>query len=283
MKRHKITLILLFFTFNLVFSANPDVEPILEALFNKSKEISGLEMDLLIQERIDGEMVKSKNFIKYNSNPVQVYIKQYYIKEGMEILYNSLEENSKALVYTNAFPWITVSLDPLGNLMRKESHHSIFKSGFEFVIGLLQNAVSLYEGKLDEICTYQGLVKYDGRICYKLQLEMPMFDFIDYKVLPGETMESLSHKLKVNDYMILERNPQLKNFQDIEPGDVIKVPNAYAKSITLYIEKERNIIAGVKIYDDKGLFEDYVYQDVIINPAFTKLDFSTENPEYNVK
>lgn len=281
MKKQYLILVLIVCNIAVVFSSTPSVESIFEALFQKSTEIKRVEMDLITHERIQGEMIKSRNFIKCNADPFQLYVKQHYPTEGLEVLYNSQVDNTKALINTNSFPWVTISLDPLSNMMRKDKHHSIFKSDFGFVISLLQSTCDLYKGRLEEVGSYLGLVKYDDRVCYKVQLEVPQFGFTEYTVKQGETLESLSYKLKVNDFMILEHNPKIKGYQDIHEGDVIKVPNTYAKKIILYVEKERNIIAGLKVYDDKGLYEDYVYQNVILNYKSTDLDFSAENPGYN--
>lgn len=259
----------------------PDCQEILQELYRTNAKIHSLQMDLLLNERVHGEMVPGKNFIQISSTPTKIYIKQEFPNEGLEILYNETIDKEKAFVYTNSFPWITIKLDPLGDLMRKETHHSIFKSDFNFVISLLKKATDNYAAKLDEICSYQGLVKYDDQLCYKLELTLNNFKFIDYKVEEGETLEDLSYKLNVNDFMIWEQNPQINSVDDIAAGDIIKVPTLYAKAITLYIIKDSYLLKGVKVYDDKGLYEDYVYRNVIVNPDFEPDQFTTDYPKYN--
>ena len=80
--------------------------------------------------------------------------------------------------------------------------------------------------------------------------------------------------------MIYEINPQLRSFDDIEPGMKIKVPTDYAREIIVYIDKTRFVPIGLKVYDDKGLFEEYTYQNIVLNPVFSERDFSPSNPAY---
>lgn len=266
------------------FSQNsePDLHMLLKSMFAENSKINSLEMELIMNERIDGDYTQSKNFIKVNYNPVQIYVKQQYPRKGLEILYNEATGSKKAKIYTNTFPWTTLNLDPLGTLMRRDAHHSIFKSGFDYIVSVLEHAYNRYSKELNSISSFKGTVKYDNRICYKYEINIPDFKFISYTVQKGDTFEKLSNTLKVNDYMIVENNRGLKISDDLKPGMVIKVPNIYAKSITLYIEKSRNILAGIKVFDNKGLYEEYTYRNVVINPSFTELDFSTENKNYKL-
>ena len=66
-------------------------------------------------------------------------MKQYYPNQGLEILYNREETGDKALLNRNTFALSNFRLYPTGNMMRKESHHSIFKGGFTFLLGVIEN------------------------------------------------------------------------------------------------------------------------------------------------
>ena len=80
--------------------------------------------------------------------------------------------------------------------------------------------------------------------------------------------------------MILEYNPEIKNYYDVEPGQNIKIPNYYAKQIIIYLEKERKIPVYIKTYDYKGLFEEYRLEDIILNPVFLKDEFTKDFKNY---
>ena len=81
--------------------------------------------------------------------------------------------------------------------------------------------------------------------------------------------------------MIVEMNPKLKDYFDIlTPGQVIKVPNYYAKTVILYIDQFYNLPIGVKVYDDKGLFEEYNYHFLQVNPKFDENEFTRDYKDY---
>jgi outer membrane lipoprotein-sorting protein len=126
-------------------------------------------------------------------------------------------------------------------------------------------------------------VKYADIVCHKITFESPNFAYIPYTVKNGETLELLSRKLFISDYMVYERKPAIKSFELLKPGTTIKIPSNYGKTIILYIDKNRQIPVGVKIFDEEGLFEEYTYFDVKINPGFHAQEFEMNNPAYGFK
>jgi outer membrane lipoprotein-sorting protein len=57
-------------------------------------------------------------------------------------------------------------------------------------------------------------------------------------------------------------------------GKQIKVPSAYAKKSTIYIDKETYMPIFQEMSDDIGVFERYEYSSLKINPAFKEDEFS---------
>ena len=53
--------------------------------------------------------------------------------------------------------------------------------------------------------------------------------------------------------MILERNPKAGGYYDVKAGQIISIPNAYAKLTLLLIDKETLLPLNNKVFDDKGL------------------------------
>jgi outer membrane lipoprotein-sorting protein len=80
--------------------------------------------------------------------------------------------------------------------------------------------------------------------------------------------------------MIFEHNPQMGSFDDIKPGQNIMVPSDYAKQIVVYIDQQKFVPLGVKTYDDSGLYEEYSYLNIQINPFFESSVFDSKNPGY---
>ena len=253
-----------------------NVQNILKQVFEKNRSIKSLSYTIIMKERVHGEIINRKTDFKVTFNPYRIYLKQFYPNQGLEILYNQKETGDKALLNRNTFALSNFRLDPLGNMMRKESHHSIFKGGFTFLLGVIENLYNKYP----EAWKYEGIVKYGNIICYKINFENPSFGMTDYTIQEGENLETISDKINVSDFMIFEDNPTLNSFDDFKPGIKIKIPIDYAKQIILYIDKEKLIPVGVKVYDEKGLFEDYFYTNVEINPEFSDIDFQSSNPAY---
>ncbi len=250
-------------------------------MLKKIGDLRSVQFTLIMKERIKDEITNKKADFKVNYSPFKVYLKQEYPNRGMEILYIQGENRNRALVNLNSFPYVNLNLDPIGNAMRSSHHNSVLKAGFEFLVKIVEHLFSKYRNQIGEMTTYNGLVKYNGVICYKITVENPAFTYIDYTVQENETLEDISWKLFVSDFMIMELNPSLKSFDDIRPGIHLKVPNDYAKTIILYIDRDKKIPVGVKSFDEKGLFNEYIYENVLLNPSFGSVDFDRDNPAYH--
>ena len=265
-------------------SANYSTEEgirIIRDVLAKNTEIEGLRMTMLLIERTGNDLRKKKDDFKIRYNPLSIYFKQEYPNRGLEVLYNRGMNDDRALVNPNGFPWMSINLDPLGNTMRKGQHHSVFKSGFNFFLSVLEHLYEKYKLQTQDMVEYDGMVKYGDILCYKVVFNNPDFKYITYKVQHGENLETLSRKLFVCDYMIYEMNPRLSSFEDLKPGMTLTVPNDYGKQFVLYIDKQKMVPAGVKVYDDKGLFEEYSFLNVVINPVFDPKEFSENFPAYD--
>lgn len=269
-----------------VFSFSYERDPgaaVLEKVFSINHAVTSIEITMLLNERIDGEMQQKKTDFKISYNPYKIYLKQHYPFEGLEILYIEGENKGEAFLNRNTKALSNFKLDPLGNLMRKNSHHSIFRAGYSYFLEVVEYLWNTYDKNNADIWQYEGLVKYNNIVCHKLVFQNDNFRYMSYKVRNGETLESISRKLMVCDYLILEKNPQLKSFDDLKPGMTIVVPSDYAKQIVMYIDRDRQFPIGLKNFDEKGLFQHYTYLHFELNPKFSAKDFSNENPEYGFR
>jgi hypothetical protein len=50
--------------------------------------------------------------------------------------------------------------------------------------------------------------------------------------------------------MVLENNPKVSGYNDVKEGQIIKVPNAYAKLTLLLIDKEYMLPVNNKVFDE---------------------------------
>jgi len=77
------------------------------------------------------------------------------------------------------------------------------------------------------------------------------------------------------------KNPKLNDYFDIlKKGRVLKVPNTYAKDVTLYIDRLYYLPIGIKVSDDKKLFEQYDYFYLQENLKIHDTEFTTGYKDY---
>jgi outer membrane lipoprotein-sorting protein len=269
------------FTSFVLLNSKANALEILLNLEKQSQSIKSIEFSLLIKERIEGKYETHKGFFKIIYSPFKFYMKEEYPRNGLEVLYIEGLNNGKAWVHTNSFPWTTISLDPLSNAMRNGQHHSFYKTGYSYFIGVLDHLQSKYKADINNMLVYNGTVKYNNEVCHKITFTNPNFKYVYYTVNEGDNLEKLSYKLHVNDYMIKELNPDISRFDELEKDKKIKVPNDYGASFVLYIAEKTNLLIGIKVFDDKGLWEEYSYSGIRVNATFTSADFDINNPDYN--
>lgn len=250
------------------------IEKMTEAIDNVHK----LTYTMHKQERIEGELAEQKVNVKMQTSPFKVYLKQEFPKEGLEVLYVEGKNNGKAYVNTNGFPWVTLRLKPLGQRMREGQHHSLLESGFKHIGDIVDYQVHAIKSK-DKVKLLKDEVVGDQQ-CYHIVYDNPDFTFEEYTVKEGEDVMSIAKLLYVNAYMILEKNDDISWYDDVKAGQVIKVPNVYAKKLDMYIGKESKLPVKLLVYDDQGLFQQYEYQNVDINPAFDENTFVKTNKDY---
>lgn len=256
---------------------------ILKEMFSKSRSVRSLQLTMFMKERVGKKFVVKKSDFKVVYKPHKIYLRQEYPNKGLEVLYVEGEHENKAIVSPKCFPWTVLKLDPTGNMMRKGQHHSIFKSGFDFFINALENICTKYNSDIDNMLKYNGTVIYAGVECYKIDVDNNHFTYKSYKVKDGESLESISGKLNICDYMVLEKNPTISVNDNIKPGTQLLVPSDYAKKLTIYIDTDKMIPVGVAVFDEIGLFEEYTFVDVTLNPSFSFTDFDSNNPEYSFR
>lgn len=246
---------------------------IVKDMFAKSKQIHSMKYVMKKEERIDGKMIMQQSSVKLISHPLKVYLRQELPKKGLEVLYVHGANNNNALVNTNGFPWVNLNLDPMGNIMRENQHHTLFESGYPHLMSILEHLTAKYSQHVEGMVSNAGLVNWNGRQCWSISFNNPNFKVHKYTVKPGETVLSLSTKSKLSEYMILELNKEIDGYNDIKAGQVINLPNDYSPKLELLVDKNELIPLVIKVYDEKGLYEQYEYYNVVTNPVFKAEEF----------
>ena len=233
-----------------------------------------------LHERIKGQLRLTEFIVKQQTNPFKVYAYSVTPNPGSEALLVNGENNNKVYINPNRFPFITISLSAYSSILRKNHQYTFWQIGYNFFYEALDSYYEKFGNSFYNYLYLEKDVVWKGKTFYQLVIDRNDFHFDDYTVQKGETMTTIADKLKVNDYMILEANPHYRHFDDIEVGDIIKVPNAFGKKVILYVDKTTFLPLVQIIYDHKGLYSRIEFTSFVLNPNFNTNDFSKNNKKY---
>jgi outer membrane lipoprotein-sorting protein len=263
------------------FAKSQTAFDITQTMFTQTKKIQTLQYTMKKLERIKGALIMQQSTVKLNLNPFKVYLIQDAPKQGIEVLYVSGTNNNHALINPNGFPWISINLDPYGSTMRTNQHHTLLNSGYEHVVGILEYLFQKHAAEIQRMMKTEGSVVWDKHACWAISVTNPHFKYIPYTVLTGETIISIANKFHLSEHMIVEKNPGIDSYTDVTAGQIIQIPSDYSNKMILYIDKARHIPLVMKVYDDKGLYEQYEYTKVTVNPVFKQDEFSRDYKDYH--
>lgn len=254
-------------------------------IFNKmiesSKKVNTLTFSTIVKERFDGKMYLQKAFLKVRHSPFQIYYRQDYPLAGIEILYSQGKNENKAYVKPAQFPWVNMNLDPLNSQLRVKQHQTLFNPGFAYFIKVLEHSAKKYQDSLEKVIDYKGVVKWDNKEYYQINLRNPDYKLTKHTVKAGETVDKVAANYHVNSYKILELNQGVKDYNDLNEGQVIILPNSHAKQMNIWVDKEKYIPMKLEVYDEKGIFEVYEFYNMKININFATDEFSASFKDYN--
>jgi len=250
---------------------------ILHNMYDSIRNIKTVRQKVSAIERIETKFSTSKSEIKVQVQPRKLY----YLNRSkqLEILYNS-EVSDKALVKVNTFPYMTVNLDPAGNIMRKNQHYTIHELGYDFIGKSIALTIKKDKDGLHNFI-YRGKVAKNGYHCYLIEYENKNYGYVDYVVGEKETASLIAYKLCVNDYLLRYRNDLLNDFGFLKRGRILKVPNLYCKKAILFIEEKMMLPVAISLYDNIGLIESYEYTNIELNRPFKPGEFDKDYREYD--
>ncbi|MDH3242982.1 MAG: DUF1571 domain-containing protein [Saprospiraceae bacterium] len=250
-------------------------------MITRTKNIKSLAYQMNRRERLRGRIIAQSATVKLNRSPFQVYTRQKAPKEGVEVLYAEGQNNGKAIVNPNGFPWVNLRLDPLGKIMRKDQHHTILDSGYDRLISILEYLITKYGEESQTMMNLRGEKRWETHDCWVIEFTNPNFQIVSYQVKPGETVQSIADGRHINAYMILELNNHVDHYNDISPGQIISLPSDYCQQMELYIDKKRRVPLRFSILDHLGLYEQYEFSNLRIDPDFTSEEFSESFHNYD--
>ncbi len=147
--------------------------------------------------------------------------------------------------------------------MRNNHHHTMHEAGFNYMVSLTKHLLKKHRDRLSKEISLQGMEKIRNRDCYKILMNIDDFHYLTYKVKKGETLPIIAKKYMISDYMILEKNKEIKDYDDVKEGQQILIPSDYAKQIIFYLDKEQFVPIQISIYDDLGLYAEYSFENII--------------------
>ena len=242
------------------------------------ENLKTLRCSVKAQERIGGNINRAQSIMKITYNPLRIYVRN---QKGVEVLWVSDQNDGDAWVYPAAFPYVTVSLDPNGKLMRSNQHHTVLQAGFGTISDLLRTTGLRQSNTFSRSFRYTGDTTLLGRSCHVLRSDYPQFRYISYKAGKNETITTVAERFGCGEFRIIERN-DLTIGDKIPEGKVIQVPNAYGRRTTVCVDPKTYLPTMVQVNDDKGLFEKFEFFDVVVNQNIPLAEFSKDYRGYKL-
>ncbi|OFY25111.1 MAG: hypothetical protein A2W98_07320 [Bacteroidetes bacterium GWF2_33_38] len=245
----------------------------MQQMFTEISKISTIKYTFKNTERINGKFLSGEIQVTYNTKPKKIYILMQKPTQGVEILFQDGINNNSAIYSPNGFPFIKLYLDPYGDMMRKNNHHTIHEAGMAYMAKILKQTYTKYPSNFK----YVGDVIWEGKNCHKIEIDILTYKIVSYTMKEKETIKSISKALNISDFKILELNNDIDEYNYSQTGKSIKIPSCYAKKMELYIDSETFLPVFQKIYDEKGLFEQYEYLNIEVNKKLNENVFLESN------
>ena len=239
--------------------------------------------EMSTQERIDGALFQKKTAFRLQTNPLKVYGKNQ--TTGVEFLYVTGWNNGKIHINPNGFPWVLLNLDPLSPQVRKNSHHTTYHAGFGYMLTMFKDVERkiLAKGlKLENCISNKGTIVWNNRACYHIEIHAPSYQWITHTCTQNESLNALCDRMNILEYAVMEAN-KLDYAAQVTKGQQIKIPNFMAKKIVLYVDNENYLPIVQRIYDDKGLFEEYEYRNLSLKPTLQAGEWTAQCAGYGFK
>lgn len=230
------------------------------------------------QERIGGGIRQARSVMKLTYKPLRIYIKN---QKDVEVLWVAGQNGGDAWVYPASFPYVTLSLDPNGKLMRGNQHHTALQAGFGTIADLLRTTGLRQDNAYSRSFRYAGDTVLLGHAGYVLRSDFPQFRYVNYRAGKNETIATVAERFGCGEFRVIERNG-LSIGEKISEGKALTVPNAYGRRTILCVDAKTYLPTVVQVNDDKGLFEKFEFFDVVPNQPIPLTEFTKDYTGYKL-
>lgn len=257
-------------------------KPYIDKMLAAADQVKGIKFMIKTKERFGQKYVDKRTYMKIYNSPYQMYLKDQ--DTGVELIYINGWNSNKCFINPNGFPWTNVSFGPFTDRVRENQHHTIFEAGFWYLSKTMRGLIKrINDEKRDynKYFKYLGESSWGGVSYYKLSLVNDEFAYENLTLTKDETPREIALRLNLNEALIEAKNGI--GHGKIKAGTTIKVPNTFAKKVELFLDKTTYLPYVQVVYDDTGVFEQYEFSNVVINPTFAADEFATTFKEYGFK
>ena len=259
-------------------TASPTTAQVVARLTAAIENLKSMRAVVEARERIGDKYISATSAIKLTTKPLRIYLKN---QKGVEVLYVTGHNGGDAWVYPAAFPYVTLSLDPQGALMRRDQHHTALQIGFGTIADLLASSDKVLDKSFTRSFRYVGDSTAQQRRCYVLRADYPQFRYVSYKVGKNETPATVAAHFGCGEYRVLERN-NLSVGSHLAEGQVLQVPNAYGRRVVVLVDPRTFLPMSVTVHDDRGLFERFEFSNVVANQPIPPEEFTKDYKGYKL-
>lgn len=257
-----------------------DTKTLVDKMLKAIEATPYFECDFHSEERFIDRNHKNQLELKVSVRPKKFYLKAISPNKGAEILYNPHLFKNKVYINPNMFLVPNVKLKPTHSILLDNQHHTLSNIGFNFFKDVVKNARVRAGDQFDEVFTYTETINWNNKHCYVLLINDPTASTDQYIVEKDETIFDLCFKLKISEYSVIELNDMVNGFWDVKPGMTINVPTSYSPKATIYIDAENFLPVFQLMEDEKGLFEQYEFRNLIVRDSFAPNEFKPEFEAY---
>lgn len=284
-------LIFLVFTGGIAYSSSKldnldegfDPVDIIKAIEEGYNRVNDYKAIFLKREYVDGKLLPLETIEFKFRKPGDIYMKWLTSPyKDQEALYRY--SGKKIKVHKGGIlGMLAVDIDPRSALAMKNQHHPIYDAGIGSTTAMLKKGLQAGIKRGECSIEYSGELNIDGRNTLVLEAEFPVTcEGILHVVGKNENLWDIAEKYDQDAHVIMHNNDNIKEFNDIRPGQEILIPYHYCQRIVVYIDRQLELLIKLEIFDWNGnLYEIYHYDKLSINVGLTDDDFNPDNPVYN--